>query len=258
MILQQIENIKDLTFQEQAIARYIVEHPDCILENNAKELAVLTFTSSSTIVRFCKKLGYEGYPHFQLQYTKEHVIFHQYHNHAVYKDMLVKDVIDVVDNLYHFIVEETKNILSKKVLVRVVNYMLQAKKIDFYANDINYSRIQSMCLKLNTINIQAQAYNALNQSYVKTVNPKECLSFVVSHSGRNASMIDIAYTLRKHNVTTIALTSKIDHSLELVCNESLYMFSSDDDLHAIQYGLSLEYLLDVIYSSLVVKKGLHR
>lgn len=256
MILQQIQGIKNLTFQEQAVASYILANPDCILENNAKELAKLTFTSSSTIVRFCKKLGYEGYPNFQLQYTKEHVINHQYSNHLVTKDMLVKDVIDVVDNLYHYIVEETKNMLSKESLVRVINYMLQAKKIDFYASDINYSRIQSMCLKLNTINIQAQAYNALNQNYVRTVNPKDCLSFVVSHSGKNPSMVDIAYTLRKHNITTIALTSRIERALELVCNESLYMFSSDDDLHAIQYGLSLEYLLDILYSCLVAKKGM--
>ncbi|MFV0393270.1 MAG: MurR/RpiR family transcriptional regulator [Coprobacillaceae bacterium] len=256
MILQQIKKIKNLTFQEQEIADYILINPECILENNAKELAKLTFTSSSTVVRFCKKLGYEGYPNFQLQYTKEHVSNIQYKNHLVTKDMLVKDVIDVVDNLYHYIVEETKQMLSKETLVRIVNYMLQAKKIDFYASDINYSRIQSMCLKLNTINIQAQAYNALNQSYLRSVNPKECLSFVVSHSGKNQSMIDIAYALRKHNVTTIALTSNIEPALELVCNESLYMFSTDDELHAIQYGLSLEYILDVLYSCLIVKKGI--
>lgn len=256
MILQQLQRVKDLTFQEQAIASYILNNPDCILENNAKELAKLTFTSSSTIVRFCKKLGYQGYPHFQLQYTKEYSLELQYHNHLVTKDMLVKEVIDVVDNLYHYVVEETKNMLSKETLVRVVNYMLQAKKIDFYASDINYSRIQSMCLKLSTLNIQAQAYNALNQSYLRSVHPKDCLSFVVSHSGKNSSMIDIAYALRKQNVTTIALTSNIEHSLALVCNESLYMFSCDDDLHAIQYGLSLEYLLDVLYSCLVVKKGI--
>lgn len=253
MIAEKIK-VYSFTSQEQALADYINSNPECILENNAKELAKLTYTSSSTIVRFAKKLGFTGYPAMQLQYTKEYTIKNQYHNYTVTKETPIKEVVDVVENLYQYVMQETKQMISKDVLVRIINYMLQAKKIDFYASDINYSRIQSMCLKLSTINIQSQAYNALNENYISSINPKECLSFVISHSGKNKSMIDIAYRLRQHNITTIALTSNIDHSLSLVCNESLFMFSSDDSLHAIQYGLSLEYLLDIIFTCLVSKK----
>lgn len=252
-----IEMIKQYSFtsQEQALANYILENPECIIEYNAKELAKLTYTSSSTIVRFAKKLGFSGYPAMQMQYTKEYVVKNQYQNYTVTKDTMPKEVIDIVENLYHYVIEETKQMVSKDALVRIINYMAQAKKIDFYASDINYSRIQSICIKLNTLHVQAQAFNALNESYIATVNPKECLSFVVSHSGHNPAMIDIAYRLRKHNITTIALSGNTDHSLSLVCNETLFMFSSMDPLHAIQYGLSLEYLLDILYTSLFVKKN---
>lgn len=253
MIVEKIKNYS-FTNQEQALATYILENPECLLEHNAKELAKITYTSSSTIVRFAKKLGFSGYPSLQLQYTKEYSIKNQHQNYTVTKDTPIKEVVDVVENLYQYVIQETKQMISKDALVRIVNYMLQAKKIDFYASDINYSRVQSMCIKLSTINVQAQAYNALNESYIESINPKECLSFVVSHSGKNNSMIDIAYKLRKRKITTIALTSSIEQSLSLVCNESLYMFSSNDPLHAIQYGLSLEYLLDILYTCLVSKK----
>lgn len=251
-----VEKMKSYSFtsQEQALANYILEYPECILENNAKELAKITYTSSSTIVRFAKKLGFSGYPALQLQYTKEYTMKNQHQNYTVNKDTPIKEVVDVVENLYQYVIQETKQMISKDALVRIVNYMLQAKRIDFYASDLNYSRIQSMCIKLSTINVQAQAYNALNQSYIESINPKDCLSFVISHSGKNQAMIDIAYTLRKRNITTIALTSSIEQSLSLVCNESLYMFSSNDSLHAVQYGLSLEYILDILYSCLVSKK----
>lgn len=253
MILEMIKKYS-FTNQEQALANYILENPECIIEYNAKELAKLTYTSSSTIVRFAKKLGFSGYPAMQMQYTKEYVVKNQYQNYTVNKSTMTKEVIEIVENLYHYVLEETKQMLSKETLVRITNYMLQAKKIDFYASDINYSRIQSMCLKLSTLNIQAQAYNALNETYINSVNPKECLSFVVSHSGKNQSMIDIAYRLRKRNITTIALTGNSDPSLSLVCNESLLLFSNDDSLHSIQYGVSLEYLLDILYTCMLTKK----
>lgn len=40
-----------LTAQEKVIVQYIQDHPDCLLEHNAKELAQLTYVSSPTIIR---------------------------------------------------------------------------------------------------------------------------------------------------------------------------------------------------------------
>lgn len=57
---------------------------------------------------------------------------------------------------------ETQHLVKKEAFVRTLNYMIQAKQIDFYANDNNYSEVQSACLKLNTLGIRAQAFNTLS------------------------------------------------------------------------------------------------
>ncbi|WP_433751662.1 MurR/RpiR family transcriptional regulator [Paenibacillus amylolyticus] len=41
-------------------------------DSTAHELAQQTYTSSSTIVRLCKKLGTKGYPDFQLKLALEY------------------------------------------------------------------------------------------------------------------------------------------------------------------------------------------
>jgi len=72
MIHQQLADDSKFTFQEQAIVAFIREFPESILELSAKDLASASYTSAATVVRFCKKLGFKGYPDFQLKYVKEY------------------------------------------------------------------------------------------------------------------------------------------------------------------------------------------
>ncbi|MBP1039987.1 MurR/RpiR family transcriptional regulator [Vagococcus sp. BWB3-3] len=256
MILQQLMETTNFTYQEQAIVDYIVKHPRLILESTAKDLAAKTYTSSATIVRFCKKLGFKGYPDFQLNFVKETAHLRDDTITALSKDLSNTEVSTYVENLYLDTVQQTKELLNKDTFNRVINLLIHIKKIDFYASDINFSRVQSTCIKLTNVGIHAQVFNALNEFYVSNLNPQDSVSIIVSHTGKNPTMIDAAYQLRKRQVKTIGITNKINKDLELICNESLYVFfSNNGSMSALQYGLSLEYLLDTIYACLVVKKG---
>ena len=134
--------------------------------------------------------------------------------------------------------------------------MLQAKQIDFYANDNNYSEAQTIALKLNSIGIRAQVFNTINTVYLEHINPQETLAFVVSHSGSNKTMVDAAYALRKKRIRVIGLTGRLSQDLELVCNENLYIDAYRHHLpHSIMlYGLSIHFIFDVLYTSLYFKK----
>ena len=62
--------------------------------------------------------------------------------------------------------------------------------------------------------------------------------------------------LRKKRSRVIAITGILDPTLELICNESLYI---DSSLHHLPipvmlYGLSIHYILDILISILTIKK----
>ena len=253
------ELFETLTFtpQEKTVIQYIQEHPECLLNINAKELAELTYVSSPTIIRLSKKLGFTGYHDFQLTYVQEYMLHQKNLSSRLTKESSIDDVIQILPQIYNQVFHETKNMIQKESFVRTINYMLKAKQIDFYANDNNYSEVQSACLKLNTLGIRAQAFNTLSQHYVDTFQPQDVLSFVVSHSGKNQTMVDAAYYLRKKRSRVIAITGILDPTLELICNESLYI---DSSLHHLPipimlYGLSIHYILDILISILTIKKG---
>lgn len=67
MLIQKMKYMKNLTTQEKSNVDYILKQPGMVFEVTAQELARLTYTSSSTVVRLCKKLGVKGYPDFHLK-----------------------------------------------------------------------------------------------------------------------------------------------------------------------------------------------
>lgn len=240
---------------EYQIINYILDHPDCVIRYNAKELSSLCFVSSPTIIRFVKKLGFKGYNDFQVTYTQEYTLNKRTEKLTISQNHLIDDIAEILPGIYEQIYLETKQMINKDTFNRVINYMMQAKQIDFYANDNNFSEIQSAALKLNTLGFRAQAFNALNQTYVYKSNPNDTLSFVVSHTGRNAAMSDIAYALRKNRFRVIAITGKETPTLELICNEALYTCSYDEYREILPYSISMRYLLDILIMALSLKKG---
>lgn len=256
MIQEIIQNIK-LTEQEKAIVHYLQKHPDCVIHHNAKELSQLIYVSPPTMIRFVKKLGFRGYHDFQMAYIQEYTMFNQTKDYHLDKNSSIHDIINTLPDIYYLVFMETKKITRTEAFVRTINYMMEAKQIDFYANDNNYSEIQSACLKLSNIGIRAQAFNTVNTVYLDAIKATNVLAFVVSHSGNNQTMVDAAYTLRKKRIRVIGITGKISPTLDLICNESLHIDAYQHHLPfgIMLYGLSIHFIIDVLYTALYFKKN---
>lgn len=70
LIEQKIERAR-LSQSQQLIADYLLEKRSNIKDMTIKELAVATYTSTGTIIRLAKKLGYHGYEDFKADFLKE-------------------------------------------------------------------------------------------------------------------------------------------------------------------------------------------
>ena len=73
MILEKLKRMEGFTHQEQAVARYILDHVEEIQQMSTEELARVSYTSKATVVRLCKKLEVEGYQELKLKLVSEMV-----------------------------------------------------------------------------------------------------------------------------------------------------------------------------------------
>lgn len=62
-----IEKIQNLNELEMSVYQYVVQHQNTIPYMRIRELAAEAHVSTTTILRFCKKLGCDGYAEFKLR-----------------------------------------------------------------------------------------------------------------------------------------------------------------------------------------------
>ena len=65
LLIRLKEYVNYASTAESNLAHYITEDPQAVIGKSIHELARLTYTSPSTIVRFCRKMGFQGYREFQ-------------------------------------------------------------------------------------------------------------------------------------------------------------------------------------------------
>lgn len=70
MDLFQYERLSEMNEGEFAVYNYVSTHLDEIEQMNIRELSAATGVSTTTILRFCSKLGCEGYKEFKYQLSK--------------------------------------------------------------------------------------------------------------------------------------------------------------------------------------------
>lgn len=62
-----VEEIKSLNELELAVYEYIMQHKSAVPYMRIRELAAEAHVSTSTVLRFCKKMGCDGYAEFKLR-----------------------------------------------------------------------------------------------------------------------------------------------------------------------------------------------
>lgn len=70
-IYDQLKQQSTLSIVEKQVADFILSKGELILHMSIQDLAKQTFTSTTTIIRLCKKLGCSGFKEFKLQFSKD-------------------------------------------------------------------------------------------------------------------------------------------------------------------------------------------
>ncbi|MGG1593783.1 MurR/RpiR family transcriptional regulator [Terribacillus saccharophilus] len=249
MLLNKMKFLNNLTTQEKHIVDFILRDPSIIFSNSAKQVAQLTYTSSPTVVRLCKKLGTKGYPDFQLKLALE--LGKQTKPDKVPEaDDNAFTEMDSILTFYDKALTETRKLLSENLLHNVMERIIQADSIDIYGMDTNYNTAQQASASWNEIGFKSNAFNSINHHYLNQMNKdRNVVSFIISHTGRNKAMIDAAEILQKQDQYCVSISGTSDSPLAKYCDANLtaYVLHNQPEVNKIIYTLSTKYIFDVLY-----------
>lgn len=203
MIIDKMQNLNNFTFQEQVVVDHIIKYPKNLLEMSITELAEASYTSASTIIRLCKKLGTKGYADLKFIYASEYQkmmeLKESLKTKPYDKNSKIDDIIHTMPLIYSKAIDHTKSMLDHNTIIRVTDLMKQAKIIDVYGDGINYEVAKMFCYKLEEIGVIANAYNSIHWNHCEILQIEKIPSYsiLISHTGKNPSMYDAAKRLKK-------------------------------------------------------------
>lgn len=182
-------NIGELKFtnQELAVYHYITENIDNIGNITAKQIAEKCFCTTTTVNRFCKKYGINGFSEFSAiisyEISQEEVVV------TDKKEFVNSDILKFIDrDKPLFIFGSGASLFSASVLAR---YLL---------------RQGYLCILIE------------DRYFLKQIMRDQIL--LLSNSGVTAPALDLAYSANHKNMLTLAVTAR-GSELESVCDHAL-------------------------------------
>lgn len=257
MIIEKLERQIDFTNQEKLIAQFILQSPAAFQQMSCEELGKATFTSKSTVVRLCKKLGVTGY-----QELKK-ILFLEFNKNEEKSPRSLKidgsstfrEIVTILPELYKTTIEEVNLYNNLNLLKRILNRMSRMNQIDFYGTGFSYTLLEAISQKFNSLGIESKAYNTLNERYLAANQKKtKIMAFVMTVSGNNPLAIHEAGVLKRMGVYVVGIVGPFADEIIKDCNEVLRLPEKEmyGETGFILISQCVNYIMDIFVAGMFV------
>jgi DNA-binding MurR/RpiR family transcriptional regulator len=197
---------------ERRVAAAVVQDPARAAAKTISELAAQCRTSGTTVIRFCRAVGFPGYPELRLALSAAAQAGHEAGQDDVSSDIGPHDSLDeVIRKISHAdarAVQETRAQLAAQTLGAVVDAIVQARRIDIYGAGASGLVALDLQQKLHRIELIAHAWPDPHSAVTSAALLRSGdVAIGISHSGRTADTIGSLEEARSQRATTVAITN---------------------------------------------------
>ncbi len=195
-----------LNSTEKKIARYVMELKGEILNKTTQDVGRATGTSAAAVVRFCRTLGFKGYLDLKFYIEKE-LLSPSSEIIEIHKDDSIPELKEKIFRFNRHIIEETQNILDDEALQKTIDAIIQANRIDIYAEGGSGITAQNFINQLMQIGINCKYYKdpIMEMTAACQLKPGD-VALAISYSGSSINTVDSLQKAKESGATTICLT----------------------------------------------------
>lgn len=215
------------------ISTYMLENLNQIPLLNLKELCDLSGVSTATIVRFCKKLGFEGYSELQAtlkNYLKKDVIPTKEFRESILSDKESFQVFnDIIDNN----IEMLKNLKTESIfldLEEIVDILNSGKKIYIIGNRLSFSFAYYFYYLLKEVKGEVEFITSDREDYTHKllyIDKKDVIFSICFYPYVNFSY-KITKFFKDKGCKTICMTDTIDSPFVEIGDKVLYAYNNSN------------------------------
>ncbi len=256
MIRDKLNDGLRLSSSERQIADFMLAHPDEFINMSIAEMTGRLYVSKSTIIRFAKKLGFNGHKELCLNLARENTalrirsekemttvpFFENDTDTAIVEKLLMLHMQSLKDTRYMINIQQLRSIADK---------IHEQKKIRILAMYESFLIASDFQYKLLNIGIDATVpiIPGLFRRTIPEVNEGD-LIMVVSFHGDHPELIETLRYLREKKAYIILVTGPDDNPMTLYATDILRVSVNETKPKAGALGsrTAMCYVLDIIYS----------
>lgn len=241
-----------LSKAEKKIADFLMHDPTRILPLYITELAEKSGTSEATVVRFAKRLGFEGYQQLKIaiaQDTATHPI-----NENITKNDKASDIFQKVCDDIYCSLEKTKRAIDGSALDLCCEAILAADAILVCGLGNSASVAVDASHKMLRLGLNAHAYTDNHMQAIAAAHTdKNSVLIGISHSGESRDTIQAMELARQNGATTVAITNFGKSPIEKVSDIVLHTVSDETNYRILGLSSRIAQLaiIDTVYSFIV-------
>jgi DNA-binding MurR/RpiR family transcriptional regulator len=205
---------------EHRIAKAALSDPAGVAALGVAELAARTSTSTATVARFSRRIGFDGYKGFCLALARAAADEdgRRLEFGLIDGDLDPRDTIEDISRKLAFqearAVEETASTLDHAEVERVVDAVSGAPVVDVYGSASSGLAAQDLQQKLHRIGYQANAWTDAHLALTSAaVLPSGAVAIAFSHSGETEEAISALQISAGRGAFTVAVTNFPDSPL---------------------------------------------
>jgi DNA-binding MurR/RpiR family transcriptional regulator len=206
--------LPSLSPAEQRVGRIIVDESATAARLTITELAKRAETSETTVIRFCRAIGFSGYPQLRLELATESGRAQDdgAAAEAPGSDISPTDDLGTVVKTIAFAdaraVEDTAAQLDLDTLRQVIDAVAGARRIDIYGVGASSFVALDFQTKLHRVGLVAYAWSDLHLALTSAALLDERdVAFGISHTGTTVDTIEAFAEAGRRGATTVALTN---------------------------------------------------
>lgn len=217
---------------EQAVAQYIRDHTKKAASLSVGTLARTVHVSQPTVIRFSRKLGFDGYR--ELRY----VLLNPEAEHEVTVDPLEGFELnpwDDLDDLVPKSIERDKSLLNELVeaidrqsLQKAVALIAAANLIDIYGAGDSLGLMYDLFVKLNYLGLSCRLNEDSLVRHIGSGHLDPSSVAIAFAAGNVPSMVKTLRTARSQGAKTVAITNSPSKALKAWTDVSLHCIGDDE------------------------------
>ena len=250
-----------LSKSEKKVGEYILNNPKKVADMSTQSLSTACQVSEPTLIRFTRKLGFNGYREFKLQLSAN-LVSKQLENTPVRVD-INDSAQEIYEKLTAFTIaslKSTVNTIDGNNLETAANYIYLAsqKKHQIFLSGMGASTvlIKEFQIKMMRLNIQTVFYEDIHLRLEACTNLKKDDLFIcfttLGSSKENYELIDIAHS---RNAKIIIITQYGNSKTSEKADITLYTSVIENNLRlASQTSIVLQsMIIDTIFLIIALK-----